>query len=114
MLKLNRQVRNDLGVEGYDAYLYATGKPNRLNLKQVLENSPAGYAGLEAGDMVIRYDGERVFHGAEFKAATSRGEPGAPTSIEVVRDGQLLRFSVPRGPLGVQLDPVVAPPERNL
>ena len=112
--QLDRAVREDLGNEGYDAYLYATTKFNRIMLNQVLENSPAGYSGLQANDIVIRYAGNRVFHPYELKIATNRGNPGLATSVEVLRDGQRLEFSIPRGPLGVQLKPMLSPPDRNL
>lgn len=111
---LNRGVIDDLGPEGYDAFLFASGRPNRVVLGHVLENSPAGYAGLQAGDVVVRYGDERVFHSIDFKAATNQGEVGTATSVEVLRDGQVHYFSVPRGPLGVQLKPLIARPDKNL
>lgn len=114
MAKLERAVLADLGTEAYDAYLFATGKPNRVLLKQVLESSPAGYAGLQADDIVIRYGGDRIFQPFELKTATNRGEAGTATSIEVLRDDRVLQFSVPRGPLGVQLNPLLLPPDKSL
>ena len=114
LAEINRQIRDDLGNDSYDAFLFATGKHNRVVLKQVIANSPAGYAGLRAGDVVVRYGGERVFHPGDFKNATSRGDSGAATSLDVWRDGEVLQFSVGRGPLGVQLQPKVAAPDRSL
>jgi hypothetical protein len=114
LAEINRQIRDDLGNDSYDAFLFATGKHNRVVLKQVITNSPAGYAGLRAGDVVVRYGGERVFHPIDFKKATSRGDSGAATSLDVWRDGEVLQFSVGRGPLGVQLQPRVAAPDRSL
>ena len=114
LAEINRQIRDDLGNDSYDAFLFATGKHNRVVLKQVIANSPAGDAGLRAGDVVVRYGGERVFHPVDFKNATSRGDSGAATSLDVWRDGEVLQFSVGRGPLGVQLQPKVAAPDRSL
>lgn len=104
-MSLRRELREDLGPEGYDAFLYATGRNNRVVVRQVLENSPAGRAGLEAGDVIVRYSGQRVFHPDEFKRATASGEFGAPVSLEVLRDGVHHRFSVSRGPLGISMKP---------
>jgi hypothetical protein len=114
LAEINRQIREDLGNDSYDAFLFATGKHNRVVLKQVITNSPAGYAGLRAGDVVVRYGGERVFHPIDFKNATSLGDSGAATSLDVWRDGEILQFSVGRGPLGVQLEPKIAAPDRSL
>lgn len=107
---LRRELREDLGPEGYDALLYATGSNNRVVVRQVLENSPAGRAGLEAGDVIVRYSGQRVFRPDEFKRATTIGQFGTPVTLEVLRDGVLYRFSVPRGPLGISMRPFNDPP----
>ncbi len=96
-------LREDLGPEGYDGYLYATGRDNRVIVRDVLDDSPASYAGLEGGDIVIRYAGERIFHPGEFKEATTIGEPGGLVALEVQREGELMRYSVPRGPLGIRI-----------
>lgn len=79
-------------------------------VRQVLENSPAGRAGLEAGDVIVRYSGQRVFRPDEFKRATTIGQFGTPVTLEVLRDGVLYRFSVPRGPLGISMRPFNDPP----
>ena len=114
LANLNRTVREELGDELYDAFLYATGAPNRVVVKQVLENSPAGYSGLVTGDVVIRYSGERIFDALRFKQATADGEVGRPVSIEVERDGEVFSFGIPRGPLGVQLSRGSYPPRDDL
>lgn len=103
LASLNSGLREDLGVQAYDAYLYATGRNNRVEVREVLDDSPASYAGIEAGDVVISYSGLRVFHPREFKRATATGELGERVMIEVLRDGELYRFSVSRGPLGIRM-----------
>ena len=110
LFNLGRELRDDLGTGGYDAYLYATGKNNRVEVREVLADSPASYAGLEPGDIVISYSGLRVFHPREFKSATTTGESGARVTLEVLRDGELYRLSVARGPLGIRMAPVKRPP----
>ncbi|MBW2723999.1 MAG: PDZ domain-containing protein [Deltaproteobacteria bacterium] len=110
---LDRELRDDLGTEGYDAYLYATGQPNRVVVRQVLENSPAGRAGLQAGDEIISYSGNPVFRPRELKHATGVGELGTPRILEVLRDGRSIRFNVPSGPLGINLWPISAQPLLN-
>jgi hypothetical protein len=103
LVKLELELRNEYGPEGYDAFLYAVGKPNRVAVSHVLASSPAGLAGVMKGDVVIRYDGERVFFPYEFKKATSRGEPEDLVLLDVMRDGEEVNLRVPRGPLGIQM-----------
>jgi hypothetical protein len=110
LVELTSALREDLGITGYDAYLYATGKHNRVELQEVLEDSPAGYAGLEAGDIVVSYAGSRMFHPRQLKQATATGESGVDVTIEVLRDGAHFRTRVPRGPLGVRLRRIRNPP----
>ncbi|MDP6979468.1 MAG: PDZ domain-containing protein [Myxococcota bacterium] len=111
--ELTAELREDLGPSGYDAFLYATRRDNRVLIRQVLDNSPAGRAGLEDGDVVLRYAGERVFLPAEFQAATNRGTAGETVGIEVERNGHVHRSSVPRGPLGVRIGRVRKPPRMD-
>jgi hypothetical protein len=113
LAKLNQELREDLGVDGYDAFLYATGKHNRVEVQEVLDDSPASYAGLSAGDVVISYSGTRVFHPRAFKRATGNGDLGSQVSLEVMRDGELYRLSVPRGPLGIRMRRLKQPPLKN-
>ncbi len=97
-------IRNSLGESGYDAYLYASGDPNRVAVRELISGSPAGTAGLQPGDTVLRYDGKRVFTVRELQNATAAGRAGESVAVDVERDGQPMTFYVPRGPLGVYLD----------
>jgi hypothetical protein len=104
------QLREEIGEEDYAALLYATGKPNAVEVTDVLARSPARDAGLEAGDEILRYDGKRVFRPNELRLATATGEPNEVVSIEVRRDGRPLTLRVRRGPLGVILQSTTRPP----
>ena len=108
--RLEKNLRAEYGPEGYDAFLFAVGKPNRVLVEDVISNSPAGRAGLQSGDVVIRYDTERVFFQREFQHATSLGEPDDLVLLDVLRDGEELLLRVPRGPLGIRMKSQVAPP----
>lgn len=103
-------LRTDLGPEGYDSYLYATGHPNRVIVQDILPNSPAELAGLNAGDVVIGYAGERVYSPGEFKTATTEGDPEDWVLVEVLRGEELMTFRLNRGPLGIRMQPISQPP----
>ncbi len=107
---LRRSLREEIGEDDYDLLLYAVGKNNRVILADVLRESPAMQTGLLPGDVLVRYDGRRIFNPRELKLATTQGKSGATVAVEVVRGGEQLRFFVPRGPLGVTMRGASHPP----
>ena len=101
-----------MGEEGWDQLLYASGQPNRVQVREVLEDSTADAAGMLPGDVILRYGERAVFKIEWLQAATAHGVPGTPVSVEVMRDGEVLYLEVERGPLGtlirnVQQVPVI-------
>jgi hypothetical protein len=98
-----RALRDELGDDRFDWYLYAQDRPNRVEIRDVLSSSPAAKAGLQAGDLVVRYDGDRVFALDELVRATAAGRAGEQVALELDRRGEPVRAFVPRGPLGVRL-----------
>ena len=96
-------LRDELGDQRYDEYLFNSKQNNRIRISSVMLGSAAEQAGVQAGDVVISYDNTRMFSWQELKDATSEGRLGEYVSISIYRDGQIFSFSVPRGPLGVQL-----------
>lgn len=99
-----RQLRERLGDSGYDAYLYAAGRPNRVAVTSVLASAPAAQAGIQAGDYILRYDNERIYDWSDLRAATTAGDLGDPVALEVERGGKKLQVYLSRGPLGVRTD----------
>lgn len=104
--------RAEYGDEFYDWMLYTTGHPNRVEVGSVMSGSAAEDVGLRDGDQVLSYDGERIFSPSELRDATIRGDPGALTPVEVIRNGRFVRLMVPRGPLGIRVDRSTVEPKR--
>ena len=98
--------RERFGDDFYDWAQYASGQPNRLRVGEVLAGSAAAEAGLEPGDIVQRYAEARVLSIGELRDLTTAGASGASTAVEVRRGSEVLRLYVPRGPLGVRLEPI--------
>jgi hypothetical protein len=96
-------LREEVGDDAYDRYLYATGQVNRVVVGSVMAGSPAQEAGLKVGDTVLRYDDRRVFFASELQSATTGGVAGDWVNITVLRGSQTTRIYVPRGPLGIRL-----------
>ena len=100
---MERALRQEVGDEDYDWILFATGQPNRVLVRGVLDSSPAADSGLQVGDVILSYGGERVFRPRELKQATTEGAAGESVRVEVVRRGEPVSVYVPRGPLGALL-----------
>ena len=103
-------LRDQLGESAYDAYLYASGQPNRVAVTSVLASAQAGQAGIEAGDHILRYDNQRVYNWRDLRTATTSGDISDVVEIEVDRDGETLQFYLARGPLGIRMDSLSVAP----
>lgn len=110
---LRSGLRSDLGDRDFDRLLYATGRPNRIVVSEVMEGSPAEAWGLEAGDVIRAYAETPVFRGRELQARSSQGPRGEPVAIDILRDGRPLRIRGERGPLGIRLQLARIPPEEG-
>lgn len=109
--RLRTALRDELGDRDFDAALYASGRNNRVVVAGVLADSAAARAGLRAGDELISYDGRRIFEAQAVVRATAEGKAGGTTELRVRRDDEELRFLLPRGPIGIRLQPARRPPE---
>lgn len=94
-------LRSEIGDDAYARYLEVQGQPTSINVTQVLSGSPGSTAGLQAGDQLVSYGGERVFSIVDIRNQTMQGEPGEEVVIEIERDGMRMQLTVPRGPIGI-------------
>ena len=94
-------LRAEMGDEAYARYLDAQGQPTAIRITQVLSGSPGNSAGLQAGDKLVSYNGERVFNVMELRNGTMQGQPGEDVVIEIERDGVRMQLTLPRGPIGI-------------
>lgn len=93
--------REEIGDDSYERYLKSRGLPTEVGIASVLNGSAAEVAGLQYGDKLINYDGQRVFNVRELNQLTLLGNEGENVLIEVVRDGEPLQITIPRGPIGI-------------
>lgn len=73
---------------------------------QVSEDSPAENAGLKVGDLIVRYQGEKVTEVADFRNRVALTPPGTLANLTVIRDGKNKIINVKIGNL--EDDQVVA------
>lgn len=103
-------LKSQLGESTYDAYLYAAGRSNRVEVTSVLEKGQAGMAGIMSGDQITRYDNQRIYNGFDLREATASGNIGDSVEVEIVRDGRTMQFYLVRGPLGIRMNSLSAAP----
>jgi serine protease Do len=63
-------------------------------LGDVFPRTPAAAAGLNIGDVVVAVDGKRMENGRQFEVNLYRRAVGDTVTVEVLRDGQPMRFPV--------------------
>ncbi len=94
-------LRAEIGDAEYEMYLEAANRPTSVAVASVLQASPALTAGLQRGDRITHYDGERVYSIQDLRRAQMDGEPGQNVVVNFERDGTPMQVMLPRGPLGI-------------
>jgi C-terminal processing protease CtpA/Prc len=94
-------LREELGDTDYERYLEANNRSTRIAVSSVIESSPAQTAGLQPGDEIVRYDGERVFSMTDLTRQTMVGAAGETVIVDVMRNGNIMQVAMPRGPVGI-------------
>jgi serine protease Do len=62
----------------------------------VVHNGPAEQAGIQAGDVITRFDGKDARDSRQLKLSVAEAKPGQTVPVEVLRDGsvQALRVTI--------------------
>ena len=97
----NTTLREELGDADFERYLVANDRPTSISVSSVIESSPAQSAGLQAGDEIVRYDGERVFSMSDLTHQTMDGVAGQTVIVDIMREGTPMQIVLPRGPVGI-------------
>lgn len=103
--EVSAQMHTELGDYGYENYLKANGQAPSVYIAKVADKTSGEQAGLQAGDRILRYGGERVFDIYELNAATSKGMRGEMVEIQVQRGEQIKSMLIPRGVIGITSRP---------
>ena len=103
LVEREEELRLELGDTDYDLYLYGTGQPNRVIIQSVIEDSPAQKVGIQSKDIAYSYAGNRLYNTRDLVTATTEGVANESVLLEVIRDGNIYEFYLPRGPLGVRV-----------
>lgn len=101
VLESQRTIREDLGDDQYELYLETTGRPTTVPVAAIAENSAGAAAGLQVGDEIVSYDGERVFSLLDLQQSTQTGTTGQTVIVDVKRGDSVLSMAIPRGQIGI-------------
>jgi serine protease Do len=77
----------------------------------VMPNSPASKAGLQAGDVITEFNGRKVPDGRQFRLWVSQTAPDSKVTLKILRDGKEQKISPTLGELPT--DMAAAPGGRN-
>lgn len=91
LIAKGRVVRGSLGVVPEDVPADLRGPLGTMlgaYIRQVTVGSPADKAGIQAGDVIVRFNGKPISDEAMLRDAIAAAGPAADVKIEVLRDGQ--------------------------
>ena len=97
----NTTLREELGDADFERYLIANNRSTSITVSSVIESSPAQSAGLQPGDEIVSYDGERVFNMSDLTRRTMDGAAGQNVVVDIMRNGNPMQIVMPRGPVGI-------------
>ena len=104
LLATGRVTRGRLGVGIQDvnqalAESFGLKKTAGALVSTVEKDSPAAKAGIEAGDVIVRYNGTELSTSAQLPVLVSNTKPGEVAKLDVVRKGEAKRVDVTVGEL---------------
>lgn len=84
------------------ASTFGLDKPVGALVARVVPGSPAAVAGLRAGDVILSYNGTPLVLSTSLAPMVGSTDPGRIVHLEVLRDGERVRFDVEVGRLESQ------------
>jgi serine protease Do len=75
---------------------YDAGESNRVSVRWIQQGSAADQAGLMIGDVVLSYDGQRIFTMSELRALENTLEAGTTVPIVYQRGDEVIHSTVTR------------------
>ena len=102
LVKTGKVVRGYLGVGIQDltpdlAASFGLKDANGVLISDVTADSPAEQGGIKQGDVIVKYQGERVEDPAALQRMVTRTPIGTKATIEVLRDGHAKELTVTVG-----------------
>jgi serine protease Do len=92
--ELNQALADSFGLKGAEGALVSTVQPG----------SAAERAGLQPGDVILKFDGKPIGAASELSALVGQAAPGEKAKLEILRKGQTRELSATLG--AAQAEPV--------
>ncbi|MDX1607028.1 MAG: PDZ domain-containing protein, partial [Candidatus Competibacterales bacterium] len=73
---------------------FGLDRPRGALVSQVVSGSPAAKAGIEAGDIIVAFNGETINSSSELPPIVGLVRPGRSATVTVIRDGREQTLSV--------------------
>lgn len=89
--EVNQQLADTFGLE----------KPAGALISSVEKNSPAEKAGIEPGDVILKFNGKEIGRSAELPPLVSELSPGMEANIELWRKGKIKKITMNVGEMKV-------------
>jgi serine protease Do len=70
------------------------GKPQGALVSNVEAGSPAAKAGIEAGDIILKFDGKKIEKSSDLPRAVGGTKPGTASTVTVFRRGTTKDYSI--------------------
>ena len=108
-----RVARGWLGVEIQEvdrtlAEGFGLERPHGALINNVLDGSPAEQGGLQAGDIVTEFNGNKIERSSELPHYVGRARPDRQYPVRIVRDGEVQTLKIKIGELADRGEPQVA------
>jgi serine protease Do len=67
---------------------FGLDRPRGALVGTVVKGGPAAKAGIEPGDVILKFDGKDIARSAELPSVVAQTKPGSTATIELLRDGK--------------------------
>jgi serine protease Do len=98
IIKTGKVSRGAIGVqfarEQNDALLKAYGASSGVFVQQVTPGGPAAQAGIQASDIIVGANNQKITDGEQLVSLISAAHPGSTVHLKVLRDGKTLDVPV--------------------
>ena len=78
---------------------FGLSKPNGALISSVEKNAPADKAGIEASDVILKFDGKEVNSSSDLPRIVAAIKPGTKVTVELWRKGETRKVTVEVGEL---------------
>lgn len=81
---VNRELAESFGMK----------QPRGAVVLRVLPDSPAAKAGFKVGDVVVEFDGKKIYHSSDLPLAVGQADIGSKSKVTVIREGKSKTLNV--------------------